>query len=96
MSTFGCASACTRAKRTLTDERYVGLSVNRAARISAIGHGGQVLVSQTTAQLVEDDIDHLDGLSLKDLGERQLKDIARPVRIYQLDVAGLRYGLSSA
>jgi len=72
-----------------TGERYIGLSVNRAARISAIGHGGQVLVSQTTAQHVEDDIDHLDGLSLKDLGERQLKDIARPVRIYQLDVDGL-------
>ena len=71
-------------------ERYVGLSVNRAARISALGHGGQVLVSQTTAQLVEDDIDHLDGLSLKDLGERQLKDIARPVRIFQLDIGGLR------
>ena len=73
-----------------TGERYIGLSVNRAARISAIGHGGQVLVSQTTAQHVEDDIDHLDGLSLRDLGERQLKDIARPVRIYQLDVGGLR------
>ena len=73
-----------------TGERYIGLSVNRAARISAIGHGGQVLVSQTTAQHVEDDIDHLDRLSLRDLGERQLKDIARPVRIYQLDVGGLR------
>ena len=73
-----------------TGERYIGLSVNRAARISAVGHGGQVLLSQTTANYVEDDIDHLDGLSLKDLGERQLKDIARPVRIYQLDVDGLR------
>ena len=72
-----------------TGERYIGLSVNRAARISAVGHGGQVLVSQTTAQVVEDDIDHLEGLSLRDLGERQLKDIARPVRIYQLDVDGL-------
>jgi len=72
-----------------TGERYIGLSVNRAARISAVGHGGQVLVSQTTANHVEDDIEHLDGLSLKDLGERQLKDIARPVRIYQLDVDGL-------
>ena len=74
----------------ITADRYVGLSVHRAARISAIGHGGQVLVSQTTAQHVQDDIDHLTGLSLTDLGERQLKDIARPVRIYQLDVKGLR------
>jgi class 3 adenylate cyclase/sugar lactone lactonase YvrE len=74
----------------MAGERYVGLTVHRAARISAVGHGGQVLVSQTTANLVEDDIDHLDGLALTDLGERQLKDIARPVRIYQLDVDGLR------
>jgi len=70
-------------------ERYVGLTVHRAARISAVGHGGQVLVSQTTANLLEDDIDHLAGLALRDLGEYALKDIARPVRIYQLDVEGL-------
>jgi len=70
-------------------ERYVGLTVHRAARISAIGHGGQVLVSQTTASLLEDDIDHLDDLALRDLGEYALKDIARPIRVYQLDVEGL-------
>ena len=70
-------------------ERYVGLTVHRAARISAVGHGGQVLVSQTTANLLEDDIDHLDGLTLQDLGEYALKDLARPIRIYQLDVDGL-------
>lgn len=70
-------------------DRYVGLSVHRAARISAVGHGGQILVSQSTAGLVEDDIDHLHGLSLRDLGERGLKDFARPIRIYQLDVEGL-------
>lgn len=70
-------------------ERYVGLTVHRAARISALGHGGQVLVSQTTANLLEDDIDHLVDLALRDRGEYALKDIARPVRIYQLDVEGL-------
>ena len=71
-------------------DRYVGLSVHRAARISAIGHGGQVLVSQTTASLVEDDEDDLAGIALEDLGEHRLKDIARPVRLYQLEIDGLR------
>jgi class 3 adenylate cyclase/streptogramin lyase len=70
-------------------DRYVGLSVHRAARISAIAHGGQVLVSPTTAGLLEDD-DELPGIALKDLGEHRLKDIARPVRLYQLEVDGLR------
>ena len=71
-------------------DRYVGLSVHRAARISAVGHGGQVLVSQTTASLLEDDEDELPGIAFKDLGEHRLKDIARPVRLYQLDIEGLR------
>ena len=50
-------------------DRYVGLSVHRAARISAIAHGGQVLVSQTTASLLEDD-DELPGVAIEDLGVR--------------------------
>ena len=74
---------------SVAGERYVGLTVHRAARISAVGHGGQVLVSQTTANLLEDDIDYLDGLALQDLGDYALKDLARPIRIYQLDVDGL-------
>lgn len=73
-----------------TVDRYVGLSVHRAARISAVGHGGQVLVSQTTASLLEDDEEVLPGLALKDLGEHRLKDISRPVRLYQLGIDGLR------
>src|SRR4026209_563617 len=72
----------------LTVDRYVGLSVHRAARISAIGHGGQALVSATTAGLLEDEGD-LPGIRLRDLGEQRLKDIERPVRIFQLDIAGL-------
>jgi hypothetical protein len=48
-----------------------------------------VLVSQTTANLLEDDIDHLDGLTLQDVGEYALKDLARPIRIYQLGIDGL-------
>jgi class 3 adenylate cyclase len=74
----------------LTVDRYVGLSVHRAARISAVGHGGQVLVSHTTAGLLEDDEEELPRIAFRDLGEHRLKDISRPVRIYQLDIEGLR------
>src|SRR5687767_8994243 len=60
----------------LTEEGYVGDDVHRAARIAAAGHGGQVLVSATTAGLVE--------LELTDLGEHRFKDLAAPERVYQL------------
>jgi predicted ATPase/class 3 adenylate cyclase len=64
----------------LTDEGYVGADVHRAARIAATGHGGQVLVSASTAQLVE--------IELTDLGEHRLKDLSAPERIYQLGDGG--------
>ena len=60
----------------LTDEGYVGGDVHRAARIAAAGHGGQVLVSSSTAPLVE--------IELTDLGEHRFKDLGAPERIYQL------------
>jgi predicted ATPase/class 3 adenylate cyclase len=60
----------------LTEEGYVGGDVHRAARIAAAGHGGQVLVSSSTAQLV--------GRELADLGEHRLKDLSAPERIFQL------------
>ncbi len=60
----------------LTEEGYVGGDVHRAARIAAAGHGGQVLVSSSTAQLAE--------LELTDLGEHRLKDLSAAERIYQL------------
>ena len=66
-------------------ERYVGLAVHRAARICAAAHGGQVLVSQTTQNLVEDEEAELPGLTLRDLGQQRLKDLDRPVRLYQLE-----------
>ena len=69
------------------EEGYLGLGVHRAARIMAAGHGGQILVSQTTQSLLEDD--ELPGLAFRDLGEHRLKDLDRPERIYQLDVQGL-------
>ena len=61
----------------LAGEGYVGLDVHRAARIAAAGHGGQVLVSASTAALA-------DGLALRDLGEHRFKDLAAPERVYQL------------
>jgi predicted ATPase len=61
----------------VTDEGYVGDDVHRAARIAAVGHGGQVLVGASTAALVEPD-------RLVDLGEHRFKDLAAPERVYQL------------
>jgi predicted ATPase/class 3 adenylate cyclase len=63
-------------------DRYIGLDVHRAARIAAAGHGGQVLLSQTTCDLVEDDLP--DGITLRDLGLHRLKDLQRPERLAQL------------
>lgn len=60
----------------LTDEGYVGADVNLGARIAAVGHGGQVLLSAATAAHVE--------AELSDLGEHRLKDFAAPVAIFQL------------
>ena len=71
---------------TPAGERYVGLAVHRAARICDAGHGGQVLVSETTRSLLEDEEQDLD---LAELGPHQLKDFDRPVRIYQLAIEGL-------
>ena len=61
----------------VTEEGYVGDDVHLAARVGASGHGGQVVLSQTTRELV-------DGLPLTDLGEHRLKDIAETVSIFQL------------
>jgi predicted ATPase/class 3 adenylate cyclase len=69
----------------LTDEGYVGGDVHRAARIAAAGHGGQVLVSSSTAALIDPSNSLLQALS--DLGEHRLKDLSAPERIYQLGEA---------
>jgi YVTN family beta-propeller protein len=69
------------------EERYVGLGVHKAARIGAAGHGGQVLLSSTTRELVEDEL--LPGVTIRDLGKRRLKDLDRPERLSQLVVEGL-------
>jgi class 3 adenylate cyclase/tetratricopeptide (TPR) repeat protein len=65
----------------------VGLDVHRAARVAAAGHGGQVLVSQASAALVREVLPP--GAGLRDLGMHRLKDLEDPVRIFQLEAAGL-------
>ncbi len=85
--TSGCAWACTQASPTVGDERYVGLGVHRAARIGAVAHGGQVLLSSPTRELVEDEVD---GVAVRELGTYKLKDIDRPERLFQLDIDGLQ------
>jgi len=69
------------------EERYVGLGVHRAARIGAVAHGGQVLLSSATWELVEDEAG---GVSGRELGSYRLKDIDRPERLFQLDIEGLQ------
>jgi len=70
------------------DGRYTGLAVHRASRICAAGHGGQILMSQSTQSLLEDEEEDL-AVRLNDLGDQRLKDIERPVRLYQVAAAGL-------
>ena len=67
---------------------YVGMDVHRAARIGDAGHGGQVLLSQTTRDLVMQDLPP--GILLKELGEHRLKDMKYPTPIYQLVIEGLQ------
>ena len=69
------------------DEGYVGIDVHRAARIAHVGHGGQVLLSETATALVRDDLP--DGVTLLDLGRHRLKDMHRPERICQLAIERL-------
>jgi len=68
-------------------EGYVGLDVHHAARIMSACHGGQVVLSQTTRDLVQRDLP--DGVSLQDLGAHRLKDLQHPSHLFQLVMAGL-------
>ena len=69
------------------DEGYVGLDLHYAARIMSAAHGGQVLLSQTTRDLVAHDLPA--GVSLHDLGAHRLKDFVHPVHLYQVALADL-------
>lgn len=66
---------------------YYGSAVNRCARLRAIAHGGQILSSLVTVNLVRDNLPP--GLTLRDRGEHRLKDLVRPEHVYQVDVPGL-------
>ncbi len=69
------------------DGDYFGPPVNRVARLLSAGHGGQVLLSLSTHEMVRDGLPA--GAVLKDLGEHRLKDLFRPERVFQLMAPGL-------
>jgi predicted ATPase/class 3 adenylate cyclase len=67
---------------TLRDGDYFGTALNRAARLMAVAHGGQVVCSQATADLAREAL--AEGVALVDLGEHRLRDLAEPVRVFEL------------
>src|SRR5258708_29609270 len=67
----------------LRDGDYFGAVLNRAARVMATGHGGQILVAESTASL-------LGGVDLVNLGPRRLRDVPMPVGVFQVRAPGLR------
>jgi class 3 adenylate cyclase len=71
----------------LREGDYYGSAVNRAARLRAVAHGGQTVLSQATSNLVRDALPG--GESLRDLGEHRLSDLARPEQVYQLLAPGV-------
>ena len=71
------------------DGLYAGLDVHRAARVMSAGHGGQVMLSARTADLVESELP--DGVALRDLGEHRLKDLSLPQRLYDLVIHPLPF-----
>jgi predicted ATPase/class 3 adenylate cyclase len=68
-------------------DNYAGLDVNRAARIAAAAHGGQVVLSDEARAIAARGLP--DGATLRDLGDHRLKGLERRERLYQLDIAGL-------
>src|SRR5919197_440863 len=70
----------------LGDEGYVGLAIHHGARIGAAGHGGQVLLSSITARLVAHQLP--EGVELRDIGERSLRDLDTPERLFELVIDG--------
>ncbi len=67
----------------LRESDYFGTVLNRAARVMSAGHGGQILVGESTAVL-------LSGVDLVDLGPRRLRDVPTPVQVFQVQADGLR------
>ena len=73
----------------LRDNDYFGTVLNRAARIMAAGHGGQILLAESTAGL-------LSGVDLAELGPRRLRDLPNPLNVFQVQAPGVRTGCESA
>jgi predicted ATPase len=71
----------------LDEEGYVGIDVVIAARICSAAHGGQIVVSGTTRQIVASE--RADGIALRSLGEHRLKDVPTPLPLFQLVAPGL-------
>ena len=69
------------------DGDYYGSALNRAARLMAVGHGGQIVCSQATADLARDEL--AEGVALVDLGEHRLRDLSQPERVFQVNAPGL-------
>src|SRR6516164_3040648 len=67
---------------------YFGSAVNRAARLMDLAHGGQIVCSQSTADLTRDALP--EGVALVDLGEHRLRDLTRAERVFQVDAPTLR------
>ena len=76
----------------LRDGDYFGSAVNRAARLEAIAHGGQIVCSQTTAELARDVL--AEGVVFVDLGEHRLRDLSRPERVFAVNASGLQSGFA--
>jgi class 3 adenylate cyclase len=72
---------------TLTDENYIGMAVHTAARISAVAHGGQILVSSETREAARDVAAH--GVRYRSLGEHRLRGLPDPVSLFQVAAKGL-------
>jgi predicted ATPase/class 3 adenylate cyclase len=73
---------------TERDGDYYGTTLNRAARLMALAHGGQIVTSEAVALLVRD-VRLADDARLRDLGEHRLRDLSHVERVYQIDAAGL-------
>lgn len=72
----------------LVNDDYVGIDVHRAARICAIAHGGQILISEKTKTALGDHV--IEDIGLRDLGEHWLKGLSRPLYLHEIVAGGLR------
>ena len=76
------------------DGGYASLPINRCSRLMTAAHGGQVVISGATEVLVRAQLP--EAMTLIDLGEHRLRDLGRPLRVFQLISCGCRRGVSTA